>query len=256
MQIRRQKKYPLAVPIPCDLIDKRVPGSNLDHLRGFGVAISGYWHLPGRKGECRTFEIEAAQFAEHEVVLASAESDLSFEEYRQQKLVNFMDCRTVRGRQRSSKQTETGNSGPFDWCQAVDSLSKQPKVFDYERVYAWVQALEPKRDIAKREYNEAVERRDDQKLIDKKERDLDDAHGLLVNDRACLGQLRRQNPQPTHDGFYFYYQALEKMGGGRMAEKGGGLMSCSKGMKSAAFHGLPDLKNYDMPDAHLRTQCD
>jgi hypothetical protein len=80
-----------------------------------------------------------------------------------------------------------------------------------------------------------------------------------LNDVACFEAVLRQGAAPIEvvapreDGDLWAYQPAYRMGyTGRIAQKGGGLQSCSRAMKTAAYTGVPDLVNLDLKSSQAR----
>lgn len=70
-----------------------------------------------------------------------------------------------------------------------------------------------------------------------------------LNDFFCYQAVLRQGPTPAPDlgpGIYRYQPAYEPQTSGRVHQLSGGFQSCSRGMKEAAYAGIPGLRNYDL----------
>ncbi len=65
------------------------------------------------------------------------------------------------------------------------------------------------------------------------------------SDRGCAERLIVDSKPHANDLFEYqpYYRPQSS---GRVSEVGGGLQSCSRAMKQAAFSGVPDVHNYDL----------
>jgi hypothetical protein len=75
------------------------------------------------------------------------------------------------------------------------------------------------------------------------------------NDLNCFTWVLSQETGPAGtlgDGFYWYQPAYTVQMSGRVAHVGGGLQSCSREMKEAAYAGVPGLRNYDLKSSQPR----
>jgi hypothetical protein len=68
------------------------------------------------------------------------------------------------------------------------------------------------------------------------------------NDVTCYGAIRAQAPKPVGDDEEHceYRLAYSVTSTGRISQLGGGLQSCSREMKAAAYNGLKNVYNYDI----------
>ena len=82
------------------------------------------------------------------------------------------------------------------------------------------------RDQAKRAYRKAMHR--------------------YSNDARCYQTVLDQRPEPVEDEIYAYPVPLRPQGSGRVSHIGGGLQSCSREMKVAAYSGIDEVHNYDI----------
>lgn len=76
-----------------------------------------------------------------------------------------------------------------------------------------------------------------------------------LNDRRCYTAILQQDANSAPDlghGFYRYRPAYETTASGRVHQVGGGLQSCSREMKEAAYSGVPGLFNYDLKSSQPR----
>lgn len=78
-------------------------------------------------------------------------------------------------------------------------------------------------------------------------------HKMLdfILDLHCFESLLNQNPYPTTNrNIYSYLPAYRVQSTGRIQAIGGGLQSCSKRMKIAAYNEIPNLKIFDIAASH------
>lgn len=82
------------------------------------------------------------------------------------------------------------------------------------------------------------------------------ARARYLADLACAEAVFRQGAEPLDedapDGLWQYRPAYRMVYTGRIAQKGGGLQSCSRAMKTAAYTGVPDLLNLDLRSSQAR----
>lgn len=73
----------------------------------------------------------------------------------------------------------------------------------------------------------------------------------LRNDDFCYKSLRKTGIKLLPNGLLEYYPSYKTQMSGRISEEGGGLQSCSREMKEAAFKGLDDVRNYDLKSSQV-----
>lgn len=71
-----------------------------------------------------------------------------------------------------------------------------------------------------------------------------------IGDLRCYHAILTQNAEPLDkndlSGLWRYKPAYKKQQNGRISQKGGGLQSCSREMKAAAYEGVDGFRNYDL----------
>lgn len=76
------------------------------------------------------------------------------------------------------------------------------------------------------------------------------ANGRYVNDLLCAQAVHAQSARPLDkdapDGLWIYEPAMTAQAFGRLGQVDGGLQSCTREMKVAAYSGVPDFHNYDL----------
>lgn len=71
------------------------------------------------------------------------------------------------------------------------------------------------------------------------------------NDDYCYKALRETGIKMLKNGLVEYYPSYKTQMSGRISEEGGGLQSCSREMKEAAFSDIPNLYNYDLKSSQV-----
>jgi hypothetical protein len=78
------------------------------------------------------------------------------------------------------------------------------------------------------------------------------AKGRYRNDASCTRAFLSQNPTLTKEpDICIYNPAYAPAYTGRISQHLGGLQSCSRRMKKAAYSGIPGLKNFDLKSSQL-----
>lgn len=136
------------------------------------------------------------------------------------------------GRQvKSDKRTGSDNAFPPLVRAAIDAIGPSP--FNAEATEAHLGRLED----ACRDASGAERRR---------------ARFRLLNDERCYAALFDQRAARGAGPLWTYSPAYTVQRTGRLAQKGGGLQSCSRAMKAAAYEGVADLRNYDLKSSQPR----
>ena len=78
------------------------------------------------------------------------------------------------------------------------------------------------------------------------------AYRRWLIDYACYQTILKQRPRRDANGLWWFTPAYRPQSAGRLTQIGGGLQSCSRAMKGAAYAGIDDVYNYDLADSHAR----
>lgn len=78
------------------------------------------------------------------------------------------------------------------------------------------------------------------------------ARGRYFADLACFDAVFAQGAVPLEGDLWEYRPAYRMQKMGRIGQKGGGLQSCSRAMKAAAYTGVPHLVNLDLKSSQAR----
>lgn len=146
-------------------------------------------------------------------------------------------------RVKSDKTTASRNSFPPLVLAAIDAIGPSP--FNPGAIHAHVERLRARvasHPEGSREAKSALHR--------------------YLNDRACFDAVFQQGAKPIEGGsivdgpcageLWEYRPAYQVQSTGRIGQKGGGLQSCSRAMKEAAYVGVPDLVNLDLKSSQAR----
>lgn len=71
-------------------------------------------------------------------------------------------------------------------------------------------------------------------------------YGRYDNDARCFMSLLNQDPRHINGRHVVYRLAYQPTITGRISQMGGGLQSCSRSMKAAAYRSIDGVKNYDI----------
>ncbi len=136
---------------------------------------------------------------------------------------------------RKTKSTRTGrgnNALPRPIRRAMDAVG--PSVINLPAIWKHVAEMKAIADATPVE--------------DKKE--WATANGRYVNDLLCAQAVHAQSARPLDkdapDGLWVYEPAMTAQAFGRLGQIDGGLQSCTREMKVAAYTNVPNFRNYDL----------
>lgn len=229
------------VPISSRLIDRKLPGARwLDLLDRGLIEPPTEWSKRGRLSrEYRATDEVLETF----IGLAPRTT----EEYLKANKVNLFTGKRTTGREKSKVKDESNNAHPELICDALRVIGTN--YYDAPAVEAHIARLEDTI-IHARALWEASGRVPDTPEHKSYRR----AKAQYYNDRSCYDSVKKQNPKEVGDGIWAFSPAYGVQGSGRISHIGGGLQSCSRHMKEAAYSRLRErgLKNYDLKSSQVR----
>ena len=72
-----------------------------------------------------------------------------------------------------------------------------------------------------------------------------------INNKHCYDSLRQTNIVILDKNLIEYHPSYKVQMSGRISEEGGGMQSCTREMKAAAFSNIPGIRNYDLKSSQV-----
>lgn len=194
------------IPIPFSFIKKEFRGANWQKLEADGLIQVEKHSIWSHR--CREYKI-CAPFINQLTQLTPVE------EYLQRKKVNLITGKPTKTHIKSKFTDENRNSHPKLIINAMKSIE-----YCYINLRAVDWYLLRSQISRKKSY---------------------------INDLWARNHIIEQGLKKTDiEGIYTYKPAYYVQSTGRIGEVRGGLQSCSRGMKEAAFYNIPNVHNYDL----------
>ncbi|MFP5262004.1 MAG: hypothetical protein ACLGJB_08875 [Blastocatellia bacterium] len=153
--------------------------------------------------------------------------------------VNYFTGRRVKALPKSRVYDDQKHPQPTLITDAVRVLESNGCFLNQQAVEHHVARVRDARDQAIKEYKP-------------EDKGYKRAVGRYINDHFCFRAVNQRRPVPTNaPGVYKFTPAYSVVKTGRLKQPWGGLQSCSRPMKHAAYSGIPGLRNYDLKGSQL-----
>ncbi len=201
------------------------------------------WHEIYSEGliEVKPYNKEAGLSNEFRVPLEIVEEYLvcfpsKTEDYVGLEIVNIFSGKVMRQVNGSKLTDDTGHPEPALVKSAMQAIERC--VFNAWAIENHLAMLEVAREQAEKDYLMEPTEENEKKLKSAKHR--------YLNDLYCFKSIQTRQINSIGNGFFVYKPAYASQMSGRISEENGGLQSCSREMKEAAFSEVERLRNYDL----------
>lgn len=213
------------VPIYSKFIEKHFRGADWKSLEKAGLlSVRPYNRLAHRSNEFKVAREHWRAFLEAGV-LTSGQTDGG--------RVDLASGKPTTRRTKSDLTLGNGNPLPSLVRAAIDAIGPTP--FNRDSI---------------RNHLEQLRRRVDEAPAGSQR--AEQAARRYLNDLTCCAAVLSQGAEPGAGGLWEYQPAYRMQRFGRISQKGGGLQSCSRAMKTAAYTGVLDLVNLDLKSSQAR----
>lgn len=221
----------LLTPISSELIRKVLRNTCLaDAVKLLTVKPHSYFG-----GRCKEYAPQDWYFEG----FANIGADLSGREYLQAEKVNYFTGKRAKAAVKSLLYDGQRNERPVQIVQAIKAIANNGCPFNMGEIEQHLGVLKEARDSSLKDHGRSS-------------RQYEKENGRYINDLYCFRAVLDQNPvQTSVPGVYTYRPAYFVADTGRIQQVRGGLQSCSRRMKHAAYSGIEDLRNYDLKGSHL-----
>jgi hypothetical protein len=219
-----------SVPVPAKTIRRRLRKADLRRASIF-VEISAH-----SIAEHRAREFSLMSWLRQEI--AEAETGLGFAEIAAYPKVNVMTGRMMKRPANSALYDVDRHPYPQSIRDAIQVIERNGTPINYRAMQARLEMLEAaENDVARQHGKESAEYRQ--------------AYARFINDRSCYLVVRDRIV--AINGATATYLPAYRMGEqtSRIYHEGGGMQSCSREMKAAAYAGNENIRNYDLVSSQV-----
>jgi hypothetical protein len=231
------------VPISSLFIRTHVPKSC---WQKFQVArlleVSSYSHYKRQSREYKIPDVIIDEFIQR--------GDVSFEEYVQQDKYNLFDGKRSNRILGHQKYDENGNEEPKLIRDALSLITKG--YYNQTALRCHLNELKAVRNLLKDQY-EKLQADPSASELDKHRafKKYMTAKCRHINDHHCIESVLKQTKKAIDADIWVYKPAYKVQTAGRVSPILGGLQSCTRRAKAAAYSGIENLRNYDLKSSQV-----
>lgn len=223
----------LWIPVPSKLIYSKLRNARWKDLLVAGlIDATGY---SKESGYCREYAV--ADWILRDCL--EMNTLYSPEEYLKKERVNLFTGKTTKKREKSKLYDSNRNEEPLLIRSAIQAIESHGSLFNMTATQQHLDCLEENVALARARYG-----------VDSKE--YQTAQARYFNDYSCFYKgVLDQYPNQQTEHIWSYKPAYSVSSTGRIFQSSGGLQSCSRAMKAAAYSGIEGLRNYDLTASQL-----
>lgn len=237
---RKQSEW---VPISSVFIKKHVPKSCWQKFEVAGLLeVSSYSHVKGQSREYKIPDVIIDEFIQR--------GDVGFEEYVEQDKYNLFDGKRSNRIIGHQNCDENGNPEPKLIRDALSFI--QEGYFNRTAVQAHLSELKVVKNTLKDEY----EKLQADPNVTELEKHIAFKRYMTakcrhINDHHCIKKVLDQRIKAIDADIWVYKPAYKVQTAGRVSPFKGGLQSCTRRGKAAAYKGIENLRNYDLKSSQV-----
>lgn len=221
--------WKLAVPVYSLLLKDKLPKADWMELVAYDLIDYSEYSTAANKS--RRFWVKP-ELVDNFIELGNIPTD---EEVAVDKF-NLFNSRKSNQICKNQKFDKNRNKEPQLITDAIDLINKA--FFNLREIEAYLLALENRTQIIKQN-------------LGKEHHKYVSARSAHINDKSCFKSILAQDPIKVTDEIWAYTPAWKVQMSGRVSHIRGGLQSCSREMKAAAYKGVEKLRNYDLKSSQI-----